>query len=112
MGEGLGYETQLLKTRFSRSLFIIDGAVLGHEFKGGHAGNPHDDKPRFLIKANQLVDRIEFVMTAGVFPETAIDRVMKVKVLEILELGSGVIEEGLHHLDVGIHGPAAVVDGM
>ena len=111
MGEGLGYEPQPLDTRLAGVLAEVDGAVMRHELGGRHAGIADDDKPRFRIEPHELFDGKGLVMPAGVLPEHFVDGVVKVEVFDVLELRAGVMEERLHDVDVGIHGPAAVVDG-
>ncbi len=111
-GKGLSNKLQPFIARFPGPFLHIDGAIGGHQFVGRHAGIPHDDEPCLRIQSDHLVNLLGFGTPLGILPEIIVDRVVKEEGLEILELGAGIIEEGLHQIDIRIHGPPAVINGQ
>jgi hypothetical protein len=45
---------ELLNAGPAASLTDMDGAVMGHQFIGGHAGIPHNDQPGIRVQRVQI----------------------------------------------------------
>ena len=108
--EGPGEELESVDACPRGLLVHVDGAVAVDEFVGGHAGVADDDEARLRIAADKLLHRLGLEIPPGVRPDAAVDRVVEKEDLQILELGTGVVKQGLNDTYVRIHGPAAVID--
>jgi len=81
-----------------------------HELVRGHAGIPHDDDPGLRVPADKVVHVFGLELPLGIGPDAAVDRVVKIIDLQVLERSIGIMKQGLDHVHIGVHGPAAVVD--
>ncbi len=81
-----------------------------HQLVGGHAGVAYEDQAGLRILPDELLQALRFPVALGILKYPAVDRVVEVVDVQVLELATGIVEEGLDDGHIGIHGPAAVVD--